>query len=76
MINFFKGHPTNTLLPVKQILTATQSLLTRDRATDQNDEDRHPLTYGSDPGSLEVRKAVAEWSTRAHCEESYGAVDP
>lgn len=76
MINFFKGHPTDSLLPVTQILKATQSLLTRDRPTDANELDRHPLTYGSDPGSFHVRKAVAEWSTKAHREEQYGSVDP
>ncbi|KAF5094781.1 hypothetical protein DV451_004916 [Geotrichum candidum] len=58
-INFFKGHPTDNLLPVDEILRATQSLLTRDRPTDKNDDDRHPLTYGSDPGSREVRKLIA-----------------
>ncbi|KAF5093308.1 hypothetical protein D0Z00_004129 [Geotrichum galactomycetum] len=58
LINFFKGHPTDDLLPVNEILRATQSLLTRDRPSDKNDADRHPLTYGSDPGSREVRKLI------------------
>lgn len=60
-VNFFKGHPSNYLLPTDAILKATESLLTRNRPEDNDNEDRHPLTYGSDPGSLKVRKQLAEW---------------
>lgn len=76
-INFFKGHPTDNLLPVDEILRATQSLLTRDRPTDKNDDDRHPLTYGSDPGSREVRKLIGDWSQQAcHEGKNYPPIDP
>lgn len=76
MINFFQGHPTNYLLPAKEILQASTSLLTRERPGDARDEDRHPLTYGSDPGSKEVRTAIAKWATKTLHEEAYGQVDP
>lgn len=76
-INFFKGHPTNNLLPVKEVLQATQSLLTRDRPTDDDDEDRHPLTYGSDPGSRKVRQLISDWSLKAFGEEKkYPQINP
>jgi hypothetical protein len=58
-------------------LRATQSLLTRDRPTDKNDDDRHPLTYGSDPGSREVRKLIGDWSQKMCNEEGkYPQIDP
>lgn len=70
-INFFKGHPTNTLLPSDAVLKASQSLLTSTRPGDDNNEDRHPLNYGSDPGSLRVRTTLAEWSSGAFKETTF-----
>lgn len=70
-INFFKGHPTNSLLPTEAVLRATQSLLTRVRPEDDCDDDRHPLTYGSDPGARCVRARLAEWSATAFKETAY-----
>ncbi|VVT56272.1 uncharacterized protein SAPINGB_P004926 [Magnusiomyces paraingens] len=64
-LNFFKGHPTDSLLPTEAVLKASQSLLTRTRPEDSCEDDRHPLTYGSDPGSLTVRKRLASWSAPA-----------
>lgn len=61
-INFFKGHPTPRLLPREEIIAATKELLSPAvRDFDGFDEDRHPLTYGPDEGSLWVRKAVADF---------------
>lgn len=70
-INFFRGHPTNHLLPTDAVLKATQSLLTRHRPEDDTEEDRHPMTYGSDPGSLKVRKSLAEWTPHSFKEDLF-----
>lgn len=64
MINLFKGHPSDDLFPEKEVLAAATSLLSRDRPEDQDDENRHPLTYGPDQGALYVRQLVADWVTK------------
>lgn len=74
MINLFKGHPTDRLLPTEFVNEAVTSLLTRHRPEDQDDEDRHPLAYGTDPGSLSVRRTIAEWSARLLQEDD--KIDP
>ncbi|AEY98961.1 FAGR141Cp [Eremothecium gossypii FDAG1] len=59
-INFFKGHPSVRLLPRESIIKSTKELLEPEhRGYDQNPEDCHPLTYGSEQGSLWVRSAIA-----------------
>lgn len=63
-INFFKGHPTENLLPNKTIVEATTSLLLTPRDYDLDPENRHPLTYGSDSGALWVRDEVAKFTNR------------
>lgn len=72
MINFFRGHPTANLLPADAILQATTSLLTRPRPEDSNEEDRHPMTYGSDPGSSKVRQELADWTLKSFKEIKFG----
>lgn len=70
-INFFRGHPTDSLLATKEILHGVQSLLGKpSRPEDTDDESRNPLTYGPDPGALSVRKLIAEWSGKAHGDTS------
>lgn len=61
-INFFKGHPTESLLPNSTIVNATTSLLTTKRDYDLDPQNRHPLTYGSDAGAVWVRDEVAKFS--------------
>jgi DNA-binding transcriptional MocR family regulator len=64
-VNFFKGHPSEDLLANDQVLTASQAVLgPKYRPGDSDDNDRHPLTYGSDPGSLTVRRRIAGWTNR------------
>ncbi|ODV85982.1 hypothetical protein CANARDRAFT_7343 [[Candida] arabinofermentans NRRL YB-2248] len=75
--NFFKGHPSTELLPTKQILTATTSILKRFDNTDDSYDgfsDTHPLNYGPDLGNLEVRKLIADWNTKNFKLEK--AIDP
>lgn len=62
-INLFKGHPSDDLFPEKEVLAAAASLLSRDRPTDDDDDNRHPLTYGPDQGALYVRQLIADWVT-------------
>lgn len=61
--NFWKGHPSARLLPVQEILEATQTVLAN---VNQNHFDgidnTHPLNYGPDLGNLSVRSAVAAWN--------------
>lgn len=62
-INFFKGHPSYRLLPNKAILDATTQLLTPSvRDYDSDTHNRHPLTYGSDEGSLWVREEISSFN--------------
>ncbi|CAN6642664.1 hypothetical protein TRVA0_019S01486 [Trichomonascus vanleenenianus] len=75
--NLFKGHPTEDLLAREEILEGAQALLSPvTRPGDEDDEERHPLTYGSDPGAFSVRRAIAEWANRSHGEHAYGVPDP
>ncbi|CCE61290.1 hypothetical protein TPHA_0A02080 [Tetrapisispora phaffii CBS 4417] len=62
-INFFKGHPSFRLLPNEQIVKATTQLL-QDNTRDYDDDpvNRHPLTYGSNEGSLWVRDTICEFN--------------
>lgn len=63
MINFLKGHPTRTIVPVKEIANAyNRVLLDSDYLSyDTDPENQHPLAYGTDPGNLDVRKTIANW---------------
>lgn len=61
-INFFKGHPSYRLLPNKEIIEATTTLLSPDSRNYDNDTaNRHPLTYGSDEGAYWVRDAISSF---------------
>lgn len=62
-INFFKGHPTFKLLPRNEIINATTQLLSpNERSYDDQTENRHPLTYGSDEGAYWVRDEIAKFN--------------
>lgn len=62
-INFFKGHPSFRLLPNKAISEATAQLLESDhRDYDDDTDNRHPLTYGSNEGALWVRNAITSFN--------------
>lgn len=63
-VTFFRGHPSNDLLPREEILRAATSVLTTQKPSDDDEETRHPLTYGSDPGALAVRATISEWTNR------------
>ncbi|SCU81484.1 LAFA_0C05248g1_1 [Lachancea sp. 'fantastica'] len=65
-INFLRGWITHELLPREEILKATSALLTPEtREYDDDSENKHPLAYGSDPGSEWVRNAVCNLSNKA-----------
>lgn len=62
-INFFKGHPTIDLLPNEELAASFTKVLQGDYSDSENDpENRHPLQYGSDPGNLDIRKCISNWS--------------
>lgn len=63
VINLFKGHPSPDLLPNKEVLKASSIVLSDEYTQEfsKDNEDRHPLTYGSDPGSKTVRGLIADW---------------
>lgn len=65
VINFFKGHPTNALMPSLEILELTQKVLQETHSNPDkyhNDPDnRSPLQYGTDPGNLDTRKVILQW---------------
>lgn len=63
-INFFKGHPTLSLLPKAELADAFRFVIDGDDLWDfeLDPNNRHPLQYGTDPGNLTVRRAVADWS--------------
>lgn len=63
--NFWKGHPSTSLLPNREIIDATRVILNRfDNTLDDYNglDDTHPLNYGPDLGNLEVRRDIAEWN--------------
>ncbi|GMM29458.1 2-aminoadipate transaminase [Martiniozyma asiatica (nom. inval.)] len=65
--NFWKGHPSTDLLPNKQIIEASQKILTTfDKTMAHYDglNDTHPLNYGPDLGNLEVRREIATWNDK------------
>lgn len=63
MINFFKGHPTLSLLPTKE-LAAAYNLVILDGGLhwEHDPHNRCPLEYGTDPGNLTVRQSLIGWS--------------
>ncbi|KAK6464920.1 valine--pyruvate aminotransferase [Scheffersomyces coipomensis] len=65
-INFFRGHPTRSLLPAEKIAKAyNHVLLDSDYLAYETDPlNQHPLQYGTDPGNFEVRKTIAEWTDK------------
>lgn len=65
-INFFKGHPTKTLLPRAQLAEAFKQVLVGTDYLDYDNDplNQPPLTYGTDPGNYDVRKTIAKWSDR------------
>mmetsp|Transcript_6226 Transcript_6226/g.7696 ORF Transcript_6226/g.7696 Transcript_6226/m.7696 type:complete len:441 (+) Transcript_6226:398-1720(+) len=66
LINFFKGHPTNSLLPAKEIADSYKKvLLEYDYSKYDNDPlNRHALTYGADAGNLDTRKVISKWNNK------------
>lgn len=65
--NFFKGHPSTDLLPMREILQASQCVIrsfTKTMAHYDGRENTHPMNYGPDLGNLEVRSLVAQWNDR------------
>lgn len=65
-INFFKGHPTISLLPTTELAEAYQKVLVETPSSEpdyENDpENRHPLQYGLDPGNATIRQTLARWT--------------
>ncbi|KAK6202547.1 valine--pyruvate aminotransferase [Scheffersomyces amazonensis] len=73
-INFFKGHPTRSLLPVQAIANAyNKVLLDSDYLSYETDPlNQHPLQYGTDPGNYDVRKSIAQWTDKRFGRTSSG----
>lgn len=63
-INFFKGHPSLSLLPKKTLADAFLKVIVDNENVDyeSNVDNRHPLHYGTDPGNLTIREQVIKWS--------------
>lgn len=63
-INFFKGHPSASLLPRTQLADAYRTVIVDTEYGDfeADPSNRHPLQYGTDPGNLHIREAVIRWS--------------
>lgn len=63
-INFLKGHPSHSLLPRTQIAKAYEKVLLRNDYTPYETDpfNQHPLSYGTDPGNLDVRNTIARWN--------------
>lgn len=72
MLNFFKGHPTNSLLPSKEIANSYKRvLLEYDYSKyDQDPLNRHALTYGADAGNLDTRKVICKWNDKHYGREN------
>lgn len=63
VFNFFKGHPSFRLLPNRAVIAATTKLLDPEfRDYDDDTNNRHPLTYGSDEGAYWVRDAITTFN--------------
>ena len=60
-ISFLRGHPSDNLLPSEEILQAYTTVLSSTRSTDEDENTRHPLTYGTDNGAYSVRQEIAKW---------------
>ncbi|KAH3687045.1 hypothetical protein WICPIJ_001989 [Wickerhamomyces pijperi] len=70
-LNFFRGHPTSSLLPNQSIHKAATKILLEPHEFDSLDpNNRHPLTYGSDEGAIWVREEVAKFSNKLYKPES------
>ena len=65
-INFLRGHPTLSLLPYESISRAYDKVVLENDYSEtlQNPANRHPLSYGTDPGNWDVRKTYAAWNDR------------
>lgn len=65
-INFFKGHPSISVIPTKEIANAyNKVLLGSDYLEYQDDpQNRHPLIYGTDPGNFDIRSTISRWNNR------------
>ncbi|OBA22274.1 PLP-dependent transferase [Metschnikowia bicuspidata var. bicuspidata NRRL YB-4993] len=63
-INFFKGHPTLTLLPNQELADAYRRVLVEQNFShsDNDPSNRYPLEYGTDPGNLSTRETILQWS--------------
>lgn len=61
-INFFKGHPTKRLLPSKDLADSFAHVLSQNYDNyDDDPNNQHPLTYGTDPGNLDIRTTISKW---------------
>lgn len=74
-INFFKGYATNDLHPREEINAAYTKVLaeTNFNIYDNDKDNQHPLNYGTDPGSLEVRQEISKF---LETKFDVGKIDP
>lgn len=61
VITFFRGHPTDRLLPASLILEAATKILGSNGTYNNDENSRNPLTYGPDEGSYFVRQQICKW---------------
>lgn len=63
-----RGHPSVSLLATSQVAAASAAVFSRLHNGDieYDDDNRHPLQYGTDPGPLEVRKTICSWLARKY----------
>lgn len=63
LINFFQGHPSQSLLPRKELAAAFEKVLLHTDYVDYANDplNRPPLTYGTDQGNYDTRKVISRW---------------
>ncbi|PRT56864.1 hypothetical protein B9G98_04484 [Wickerhamiella sorbophila] len=61
VVTFFRGHPTDRLLPASLILEAANRVLGSPKPYSNDEKSRNPLTYGPDEGSYFVRQQICKW---------------
>lgn len=62
-INFFKGYASSAVFPKAEIESCYSKVLleTDFDKFDSDPENQNPLTYGTDPGNLEVRQEISQY---------------
>ncbi|ANZ77132.1 BA75_04143T0 [Komagataella pastoris] len=75
-INFFRGHPTSSLLPYGEIAEASVRVMRKfqerpDLYEFDGSDNRGPLEYGNDFGNTDIREIIAKWNDSWFKKSSY-----